>query len=41
MWGMPTTRKETSRVVPNSDVVMRDRGWRCEGMRWDEVGRNG
>lgn len=28
MWGMPTTRKETMRVVPKREVVRRDRGWR-------------
>ena len=26
--GMPTTRKETRRVVPKREVVRRDRGWR-------------
>lgn len=25
---MPTTRKETRRVVPKREVVRRDRGWR-------------
>lgn len=29
---MPTTRKEAARVRPNSEVVVRDRGWRWEGM---------
>ena len=28
---MPTTRKETRRVVPNRDVVRRERGWRWGG----------
>lgn len=28
---MPTTRKETRRVVPNREVVRRERGWRCGG----------
>ena len=28
MCGMPTTRKETRRVVPKREVVRRDRGWR-------------
>ena len=29
---MPTTRKETSSVVPKREVVRRDRGCRCGGM---------
>ena len=28
MCGIPTTKKETRRVVPKSEVVRRDRGWR-------------
>ena len=27
--GMPTTKKDTTRVVPKREVVRRDRGWRC------------
>jgi hypothetical protein len=30
--GAATTRKETMRVVVKSEVVMRDRGWRCGGI---------
>lgn len=30
--GAATTRKETMRVVVKSEVVMRERGWRCGGM---------
>ena len=26
--GMPTTKKDTRRVVPKREVVRRDRGWR-------------
>lgn len=29
---MPTTRKETRRVVPKREVVRRERGWRWGGM---------
>lgn len=34
---MPTTRNEARRVVVKSEVVQRDRGWRCEGMVVKEV----
>ena len=30
--GAATTRKDTMSVVVKSEVVMRDRGWRCGGM---------
>lgn len=30
--GVATTRKDTMRVVVKSDMVDRDRGWRCGGM---------
>ena len=38
MCGMPTTRKETSKVVPNREVVKRDRGWRWGGMLKERTG---
>lgn len=30
--GMPTTRKDMARVVPKSEVVHVERGWRCGGI---------
>ena len=38
MCGIPTTRKDTSNVVPKSEVVRRERGCRWEGI---EDGENG
>ncbi len=35
---MPTTRKETRRVVPKREVVRRDRGWRWGVMVVDDWG---
>ena len=34
--GMPTTKKETRRVVPKREVVRRDRGW-----RWGVISEGG
>lgn len=38
-WGVATTRNDIMSVVVKSEVVIRDRGWRCGGMidrtRWD------
>ena len=37
MCGIPTTRNDTRRVVPNREVVSRDLGCRCGGI--EEVDR--